>query len=368
MRKSEAYHGDLLKLASNYIDEAGSYILNGGRHGHLLDKPNAHRLLELCAHTLPVYQHAANISESVLESVHQNFKGWMEKNSNHDAHITAVQMALTKDWGSCLYALWYYYDKGNEKEKEAAYRGLVRLLLGEAAANTIFSSSHPMSLDILSDFKTQLPSVFREPILIMLKGSGRNNLLPLAHQQWIPYGTLPSSQMTDDLRTGGRLLTKFYYELNAPQMGDGTYYSSARLVTFDKYDGNRRLHSYNTLRQGSVICILTNDFHSNVVAAANTEDRTQVFFCVIGFLSFRDKRLWAPVRRMVSRDGILFRVGNRVQVVRLSPSVRTALPLHICDDNCKVSPSGVFHHSSEILHGGQWIILSAKDGFPPHMA
>ena len=146
---------------------------------------------------------------------------------------------------------------------------------------------------------------------------------------------------------------KIDYELIAPQMGDGTYYSSAQLVTFHKYDGNRRLHSYNTLSQGSVICILTNDFHSNVVAAANTEDRTQVFFFVIGFLSFRDKRLWAPVRRMVSRDGILFRVGNRVQVVRLSPSVRTALSLHICDDNCKVSPSGVFHHSSEILHGGQ---------------
>ena len=112
----------------------------------------------------------------------------------------------------------------------------------------------------------------------MLKGSGRNNLLPLAHQQWIPYGTIPSSQVTDDLRTGGCLLTKFYYELNAPQMGDATYYSSAKLVTFDKYDGNRRLHSYNSLRQGSVICILTNDFRSNIVAAANREDRTQVFF------------------------------------------------------------------------------------------
>ena len=86
-------------------------MLNGGHHGHLLDKPNAHCLLELCAHSLPVYQHAANISESVQESVHQNFKGWMEKNSNHDAHITAVQMALTKDWASRLYALWYYYDK-----------------------------------------------------------------------------------------------------------------------------------------------------------------------------------------------------------------------------------------------------------------
>ena len=90
VRKSEGYLGDLLNLASKYIHEAGMYILAGGLHGHLLDKPNAHRLLELCAHALPVCQHAANISESVLESVHQIFKGWMEKNSNHDAHITAV--------------------------------------------------------------------------------------------------------------------------------------------------------------------------------------------------------------------------------------------------------------------------------------
>ena len=71
---------------------------------------------------------------------------------------------------------------------------------------------------------------------------------------------------------------------------------------------------------------------------------------------------------MVSRDGILFRVINRVQVVRVALSVRMALSLHICDDSCKVSPSGVFQHSSDILHGGQWTILAGKDGFPPHMA
>ena len=44
VRHSSKYHGDLMALASNYVDAIESYIANGGRHGGLLDKPNAHRL------------------------------------------------------------------------------------------------------------------------------------------------------------------------------------------------------------------------------------------------------------------------------------------------------------------------------------
>ena len=169
VRLSSKYHGDLMALASKYVDAIGSYISNGGRHGGLLDKPNAHRLLELCAHSIPIFQHASNISELVLESIHQNFMGWLERNSNANAHITAFENAIAKDWSTRLYALFTYCLHGHEHEKESAYFGLIRMFLGEKTAILYKTTrnTHPGLESLLLDFQERLPSFFKEPITLM---------------------------------------------------------------------------------------------------------------------------------------------------------------------------------------------------------
>lgn len=61
VRYSELHHGDILVLSSMYLDEEGNYIVAGCHQGYLLDKPNAHRLLELCHNAIPIF-HMLQIS------------------------------------------------------------------------------------------------------------------------------------------------------------------------------------------------------------------------------------------------------------------------------------------------------------------
>lgn len=62
-----------MALASTYVDEVGKYILSGGLHKNILNKPNSQNLLELFAYFMPVLQHASSMIE-LLESFHQKFK------------------------------------------------------------------------------------------------------------------------------------------------------------------------------------------------------------------------------------------------------------------------------------------------------
>lgn len=73
------YHVHLLVIALMYVEEAGWYITSRTPHEYLLDKTNVHRLLELCANSIPIFLHATTTPENVLEFVHQNAKGWLEK-------------------------------------------------------------------------------------------------------------------------------------------------------------------------------------------------------------------------------------------------------------------------------------------------
>ena len=91
------YFGDLQCLASEYIAKIRSYYMRKGTDATILDKPNAHRLIEFAQHTIPTYGHALNVSEMVLEQAHRNFKGWLEVNTNPGSPITSVELDLAKD-------------------------------------------------------------------------------------------------------------------------------------------------------------------------------------------------------------------------------------------------------------------------------
>ena len=66
--------------------------------GLILDKPNVHRLLELCVHTIPVFGHAKHVTELVLENAHQNFKTFFEMNPHCNAHLSGMDRTLRRDF------------------------------------------------------------------------------------------------------------------------------------------------------------------------------------------------------------------------------------------------------------------------------
>ena len=99
------YHADIHKRICKYIDSVKTYYTSGGRHKEELDKPNAHRLIELSVHTISIFKHALNVSELVLEMAHRTAKEWLERNTHADSHKTAVELAIARDWSARLLAM-----------------------------------------------------------------------------------------------------------------------------------------------------------------------------------------------------------------------------------------------------------------------
>ena len=126
------------------------------------------------------------------------------------------------------------------------------------------------------------------------------------------------------------------------------------------------MYSHNVLHTGSVFSIITDDSSSDCVAYAQKSDSDMVYFCALAFLSFDGKMLWAVSRPMEHRTGLLHRCASRDQVVRLCASTRPVASIHQCDNICKLLADGRFEHSSTVLQGGDWILLCARQGFPPH--
>ena len=121
------------------VAQAGVRFLNAARQeykmdrtcGAFLDKPKTHRLLELVLTTIPMYGHGRLCSELVLEHTHTLFKGWLQSNTHTNAHLTAMEKALSRDWMwrlSSLYSLWV---NGDSRMQERAEVGLRRVLVGE---------------------------------------------------------------------------------------------------------------------------------------------------------------------------------------------------------------------------------------------
>jgi hypothetical protein len=67
-----------------------------------LDKPNAHRLLELYAHTLPAFGRVHHIQELVFESEHQPLKRGIRSSNHRNEQVFSISAALASDWESRL--------------------------------------------------------------------------------------------------------------------------------------------------------------------------------------------------------------------------------------------------------------------------
>ena len=200
----------------------------------------------------------------------------------------------------------------------------------------------------------------------MLKGRSSNPMIPVSEQIWTAGNVLANEDITDDIQKGVRLLRQLYAEHPHATIEDVKYYCSAKLVVLNKYAGHRRMYSHNVLHTGSVFSIITDDSSSDCVAYAQTSNSGMVYFCALAFLSFDGKMLWAVSRPMEHRTGLLHRCASRVQVVRLCASTRPVASIHQCDNRCKLLADGRFAHSSTVLQGGDWILLCARQGFPPH--
>ena len=161
------YYGKLQDDAQLYIRNCAEFHRLNPRLSSPLDKPNIHRLLELCYHTFPHYGHEFHVSELVLEMAHRNFKTWIEKNRNSLSHLSAVERSLCEDRLNRIYILLHdaFTDSYSSQHSKVCLR---KLFLGDKAS--FLDSSNPRDAVFLEDVDETLRSFLQQPFQKQLLG------------------------------------------------------------------------------------------------------------------------------------------------------------------------------------------------------
>ena len=164
------YLRTLYRLCTGYLSRLRSLNVRFGALGKILDKSNAHRLLELIVHTIPAFSHAAQVAELVLENMHQQFKTWLEKNTHPGSHLTAVDRLIRRDWLSRIASSRQYQMSTTEDFTRSTPRDLLRLFVGSEIYD--LDTSHPRGYALLQRLESKLDTMFLPPVTKFLSLSG----------------------------------------------------------------------------------------------------------------------------------------------------------------------------------------------------
>lgn len=368
------YHSDIHNLICKYIASVKSYYSSGGRQKEHLDKPNAHRLIELSVHTIPIFKHALNVSELVLEMAHRISKEWLEHNTSSDSQITAVELAQARDWSTRLLSLYTIWNNATSDEKAAAEIGLRRLLLGQDSVR--LNEDVPGNAEfktVMEELREKLPKAFREPVPEQLQGTSRHHLLPTEHSFWDLSSRRHNEHLTAEQVNGGRLLDQHYKEGSCSQSWEPiAIYAAASLMRSDRYSPPRACGSADGAIgvDNFVSVLLVQDAGGTFLATASTDIGVQRIFQVKGFYLLATGEKWALLHSLRETDerNVFQLLSNPTQhMVRLSTAMRRVAAAHVCDKQCEVR----FHGMSGRLHHNPanrlFRIFNSRDGFPPHM-
>jgi hypothetical protein len=155
---------ELYVMACEYLTKLDSLCRISEDMRKHLDKPNAHRLVELYAHTLPAFGHVHHVQELVFESAHQPLKRGLRNSNHRDEQVFAVSAALASDWESRLaFEVEKAIASGKVWNSKQCIR-IERLLLGDASLKT----------SLLKEGRT-IQDVFKPPVLAELSRTRRRH-------------------------------------------------------------------------------------------------------------------------------------------------------------------------------------------------
>ena len=371
------YFGDIQSMCRKYTHNINLCYENGGTWAKELDKPNSHRLLELAFHTIPMYGHALNVSELVLEQVHREFKDWLEKNSHHDSHLSAVENAVGQDWLRRVYALFKIWQGGNLEEKQIAERGLVRLFLGEEAVEYMCEGTSHSATKDLKEFRTSLVDSFAEPVMQQIGNRYRSTLLNWECERWEFKNekAYPSEGCQLQLFNSClQQLRAFLAVRNNSSQVEFKSYASACLRRKYLFLPYRSTSSFNNISPGHFVSAKVHNPQSSILQP-HPDCKSVHFYCVRFIVHATgnndDEAPWILVTGLQHMDNEnTFYCGHEettaLQCMELTTSVCRVGKLHSCKSRCK---SVFADNRVSVIHDGSnyWHVLSPRDGFPPHM-
>ena len=354
-----SYLREMRSLSQEYINQAAAVHKRlGATIAGVLDKPNCHRLLELCGHTIPSFGHTRNCSEMILEQMHQTMKRWLSDNRNPDAHLTAVDNCLARDWASRFRSTYDIWRTGNPTQRICAERGLWRLVLGPEGLT--IDANNPGHTILRNKFRAGLLSTIRPPIDTMMKECGVFMLPAHRNFSWECSKPVAVDKLSADMQAG--LLV-----LRAQQV-EATPFAKASYVTIEPHTRIRRAYPHQCLRHNCAIqtTIVLGDNCADVLRPSSADNSSVHCFSIQGFAQEADGTSWAIVKMLLNcGDGSMDCLSSRIQVVQLTSSVQRVAIQHVCDAACSFGDRTT--HSTEITAGGKYRVMRPQDGYPPRL-
>ena len=366
-------HGSINRAVACFLERCTEAQNKYGEIASVLDKPNAHRLVELGVHTVPNFGHGRNCSEMVLEQVHRHFKGSLEKNTHAHSHLTAMDKAVSRDWLSRLHVLVSIWQEGAVDDREKAEMGLRRLLLGEEALE--IDDTERSAAELMHSFRESLKQAFEEPVASQLALSAQGCVHYRSTSMWEVVTRLDVDDNDSELH-GPLLRLRDMMALDDSRSTTDEHcqpfnvYRTARFVTENGFGGRLRCYPFNTLERGcAVSVVVVND--GTVVEASGNGDGVLSVFAINAVCKGQGKDVWLIVRRMKqvkdAKKGVMSSTGSGLQLLRLDATVRRVFLMHHCDENCKRERSNMITHSAEAHNGGVFTVVTRRDGYPPHL-
>lgn len=364
------YHHAVADRAVQFLHSARTEYTVDQEIGKYLDKPIVHRLLEIVMHTIPLYGHARICSEMILEHTHQQFKSWLQRNTHCDAHITATEKAVSKDWLWRISSLNSLRTQGTRAEEERALVGLRRLLIGESGVDIDDSTENGRKF--LSDFESAVDTAMSPPVPDLLRDCEQQNMSWYGQQGYTWSVLWKDTNAACDPSQRCFLNKVVSLASDNISVSNLAFFRRARFMQKNT-DGNKRAYKHNVVQAGdgvSAICRTQGPGEGcdGVIETRSDGNGYCRFFAVISIIgNLRSSDVWLVVSELMKCGSIYTCDASVKELLKLEQTVRRVCLVHKCDDHCIVQFPNGMAHSKSTLQNGSFYVLSRKDGFPPFL-
>lgn len=301
----------------------------------------------------------------LLESVHQVSKDWLETNTHSDAHITAVNNALGRDWIFRISSLLTIVNHGCPADQEEALFRLRRVLLGEDALHV--DSSKQDVKDVLVEFHGVVRSLFSSSIMMLLGVSPKHGISYYGVRLWSGNGIGNMTVWRLVVKEG---LDIFSYHFQNYVSTLVRLFAKAIFVERDAFGTRRRSDSYNTGRPGDAFLVVkrVEDETSTLIHASGNVHATRYTLAVAEIFGVEHSSTWVVVKRMSLFNGEYSVSSSAPQILRLDMHVRRVALIHVCNSRFSVNGNHMRHDPlSYIISEAQFNVIYREQGFPPHL-
>ena len=373
------YQHTVTDLCVRFLKAARQEYVHDRDLGTILDKPITHRLLELVMTTIPSYGHARLCSELVLEHAHQQFKKWLVSNTHANAHITAMEKAICRDWLWRLSSLHSLWKDAQGESKLRAEVGLRRLVFGEVGVSANMMSS--TGQNVLAEMREALVTAMQSPVQEILEESLESNdsWTRRAAYCWSAYRRVRDETYKEEFSDLIDVIVRSERASGETDTSPSDFDLCTRVrYILDNANGRRRSYKYNVLEPGAAFSAVVTrhrdeDAENRLIETVLDGDGDRRFFAVFAIIRRTPSgAVWVIVKEMVrcvqeTLTGYSCE-GQEYRVLRLDDSCRRIAAIHMCTQSCvRRGGWGSPVHDTKLMEGGKYMMVSRSEGYPPFL-